>query len=100
MQRLKGVFFILTACLFCSTAGTFQALAPEGATPWTVTEMRMTFGAATLLIWCVVTHRLPTTLKGLPFTSLAICVASNIIYQLLFFSSLKVIGVAVGSVIS
>lgn len=100
MKEFKGILCIIVASLFCSTAGTFQALAPEGATPWTITEMRMSFGAGTLFLWCLATGRLPKTLAGVPWKLLAICIVSNIAYQFLFFSSLKVIGVAVGSVIS
>lgn len=100
MHNLKGPFFLLFSCLLFSVTGTLQQLAPEGHTPVVITEVRMLLGSLTILAWCLFTHRLPSNWSAVPWKPMLIAVASVLLYQLLFFSSVEEVGVAVGSVVA
>lgn len=44
-SRLAGPILILLSALCFSVTGTLQALAPAGATPWVIAEVRMVTSA-------------------------------------------------------
>lgn len=98
-SRLTGPILILASALFFSVTGTLQALAPEGATPWVVSEVRMSGSALVLFLWCAATGKLPRLSRSLPWREIVICAACTCLYQLFFlFGALK-LGVAVGTVV-
>lgn len=100
VEQLKGILLVLLSSAFFSVSGTLQALAPEGATPFVITEIRMIVGGFFLFCWCAVTGRLPKNLKTLPWKELLICALMLLIGQLCFFTGMFYIGVAAGAVIS
>lgn len=98
-SRFAGPFFILLSALFFSVTGTLQALAPEGATPWVIAEVRMTGSAIVLFFWCLATGKLPNFSKRLPWKEIVICAVCTCLYQLFFFFGALKLGVAVGTVV-
>ena len=96
----KGPLLILIGSLFFSFSGTLQALAPEGASPFTITESRMLFGALGLFAWCLISKKLPDNLRTLHWRFIFLTAVSLLAFQLFFFSSIVHIGVAVGTVIA
>lgn len=98
-SKLFGPFLVLLGSLCFSTTGTMQILAPEEATPLVNTFVRMLLGSASLFLWCALTHKFPKNWKELPWKRLTICAFCLIGCQLLFFSSVQYIGVAVGTVV-
>lgn len=97
---VKGAFLVFLASVFFSITGTLRTFAPEESTTYVITEMRMIIGFACLLVWCAATGKMPRSYAKLPFGWLAVCIAGSIGYQLLFFGSVKVVGVAVGTVVA
>ena len=100
IQNVKGPLLILLSSVFFSTTGTLQAFAPEGATPITITFVRMLLGAVTVFLWCWFVGKLPGDLKQIPKKPLAMVVLSVLLYQVFFFTATKHVGVAVGSVVA
>ena len=97
---IKGILLVLLSALCFSISGTLQALAPNGANPFVITEMRMLIGAIFLYFWCRAFKKLPSSYKNLPWKSLLICAFFLLVGQLCFFTGMANIGVAAGAVIS
>ncbi len=97
---VKGCFYVFLASVFFSLTGTLRTFAPDESTTYVITEMRMIIGFICLLIWCLATGKMPRSYRNLPFTWLLVCIVGSIGYQLLFFGSVKVVGVAVGTVVA
>ena len=51
-NTLKGSLLVLLSALCFSISGTLQAIAPDEATPFVITEARMLVGSLFLFIWC------------------------------------------------
>ena len=58
--KLTGPLLVLLGSLCFGTTGTLQAIAPEGATPFVITFVRMSVGALFLLAWSIACGRFPT----------------------------------------
>ena len=97
--KLQGALLILLSALFFSVTGTLQALAPEGATPWVVAEVRMLGSALVLFAWCAASGRLPKLTRALPWKEVVICALCTCLYQIFFFYGALKLGVAVGTVV-
>ena len=99
-SRLFGPFLVLLGALCFSTTGTMQAIAPEEASPLTITFARMSLGFLSLFLWCLIRRKFPSDFKHLPWKRLAICALCIFGFQAFFFSSVQFVGVAIGTVIS
>lgn len=99
-QSIKGIVLVLVSALFFSVSGTLQALAPEGATPYVITEIRMLIGGLCLVFWCLLSKKMPKNWTKLPWKTLFICAFFLLIGQLCFFTGMLYLGVAAGAVIS
>ncbi|MCG5030983.1 DMT family transporter [Mesosutterella sp. OilRF-GAM-744-9] len=97
--HLAGPLYILVSALFFSVTGTLQALAPSGATPWVVAEVRMLGSAVVLFLWCLAAGRLPRLTKNLPWKAILVCSFCTCCYQIFFFYGALKLGVAVGTVV-
>ena len=97
---LKGSVLILAASLLFSMTGTLRVFAPEEASSFVITEMRIAIGFACMLVWCVMKGKVPKRLSDIPLKFVALCIVGSIGYQLLFFSSMVLVGVAVGTVVA
>ena len=98
-SRLAGPILILLSALCFSVTGTLQALAPAGATPWVIAEVRMVTSAFFLFLWCAATGKLPKLTADLPWRAIIICACCTCLYQLFFFFGALKLGVAVGTVV-
>lgn len=98
-EILKGVALVLGSALCFSTGGTFQALAPEGATPVSITLIRMLLGFLFLFIWCLGTGKLSACKKRIPFRLAFMCSLWILCSQLAFFYGMTKVGVATGTVV-
>lgn len=96
----KGFLLVLISALCFSISGTLQAIAPEEATPFIITEARMLVGAVFLVIWCYFTKKIPTNFKKVPIKTLLFCAICLLIGQLCFFTGMFYIGVSAGAIIS
>ena len=99
-NTFKGSLLVLISALCFSISGTLQAIAPEEATPFVITEARMVVGAVFLFIWCAATHKIPRSLSVLPLRELFFCALCLLIGQLCFFTGMYYIGVSAGAIIS
>ena len=99
-MKLSGPLFVLLGSLCFSFSGTFQSLAPEGASPFTITEARMVIGAFGLFLFCFIRGKFPSSCRSFNFKYILFVALSLYAYQLLFFSSVLKTGVAVGTVVS
>lgn len=96
---LRGPLTMLAGVLLFSTNGFWQAVAPEGATPYVIGAARLLIGTVTLALWCLIRYR-KIHLIGWHWKAVftyAICLW---LYQILFFNGVLLIGVAIGTVIS
>ena len=100
ISPLKGILLVLLSSLCFSVSGTLQALAPEGATPFIITESRMLIGALFLFLWCALTRKLPHSLSSIPWKPLILCGLFLAIGQICFFTGMYHIGVSTGAIIS
>ncbi len=96
----RGPLLILLGALCFSTSGTFQSFAPNGATPFTITEVRMFIGSLGLFFWCLATNSLNLSWKNIRWKYILLVAVSLLLFQWLFFSSTLKIGVAVGTIIA
>lgn len=99
-NTIKGALLTLLSALCFSISGTLQAVAPEGATPFIITEARMLIGGLFLLGWCALTHKIPHSYHELPIKELIFCAICLLIGQLCFFTGMYYIGVSAGAIIS
>ena len=99
-KTFKGFLLVLISALCFSISGTLQAIAPEEATPFIITEARMLVGALFLAIWCYFTKKIPTNFKNIPIKALFFCAICLLIGQLCFFTGMFYIGVSAVAIIS
>lgn len=99
-KTTKGFILVLLSALCFSISGTLQAIAPEGATPFVITEARMLVGAIFLFFWCFFTKKIPTSLSIIPIKPLLFCALCLLIGQLCFFTGMLYMGVSAGAIIS
>ncbi|WP_293704957.1 DMT family transporter [uncultured Parasutterella sp.] len=98
-NAVLGPFLLLSACLLFSTNGMWLAIAPHGATPYTVAGFRMIIAAVCLFMWCRV-RRINISLRNWPWLNLLTFAFCIWLFQILFFNSVLLVGVALASVIS
>lgn len=96
--RSPGPWLILAAAALWGTTGTARALGPAGADPLSVGAVRIMIGGALLALLALMTHR--ADVRRLAPIPTIIAAASVAIYQLAFFSSVAILGVALGTIIA
>ena len=99
-KTTKGFFLVLVSALCFSISGTLQAIAPQEATPFIITEARMLIGALFLMLWCFFAKKLPSNIQDIPIKPLLFCAICLLIGQLCFFTGMFYIGVSSGAIIS
>lgn len=92
--KLPGIAVLLAAVLW-GTTGTAQRLAPSGASPLAFGAMRLAVAALFLLIVGMLRGQLK--FKGLPAAGLLTASLGMALYQPLFFSGIRMTGIAVGT---
>lgn len=96
---IRGPLLVLAGALCFSISGFLQAIAPEGATPYSIACSRMLIGAAALFLFNRL-FRGGVRWKEWPWKAIAICSVCLWVYQILFFNSVLTVGVAVGTVVA
>ncbi len=96
-NSLKGIFLILGASILWGTTGTSQALAPPGATPLAIGAMRLMIGGIALAF--IAYSR--GGLRSLDYPPGLLFISGFLValYQVSFFNSVKITGVAAGTVV-
>lgn len=96
---LRGPLTMLAGVLLFSTNGFWQAVAPDGATPYVIGAARLFIGTVTLGLWCLIRYR-KIHLIGWHWKAVFVYAFCLFLYQVLFFNGVLLIGVAIGTVIS
>ncbi|MEI4769918.1 EamA family transporter [Psychrobacillus sp. FJAT-51614] len=97
MSVLPYIFVLLGAILW-GTTGTAQTFLPDNAHPFIISAGRSSVGGFSLLIFMVLLKKIKfKTWSWKETFYAAICIA---LFQLLFFSSVKLTGVAIASVVA
>ena len=96
---LRGPLTMLAGVLLFSTNGFWQAVAPDGATPYVIGAARLLIGTVTLGLWCLIRYR-KIHLIGWHWKAVFVYAFCLFLYQVLFFNGVLLIGVAIGTVIS
>ena len=91
----KALLFLAGACLCFGTSGTAQALGPDDSSPLVVGAARLLLGAIGL--FGLIKFREP---KNLPRNLLWIGALAVALFQVTFFSGVRLTGVAMGTVIA
>lgn len=94
-----GPLAIMLGALCASTTGTAQALAPEGATSLSMGALRLLGGGLSLFVFCALTGNLPNPANW-PRGRILAGAAGLLGFQLGFFMSVKLVGVAVGTIVA
>ncbi len=97
----KSRMMIFLGAILFGTTGTSQYFAPDGIDPAATGALRLAIGSPLLCLLVLGLH--PRSLKGirsLPRIPLFFCIAGVTIYQLCFFKSVHLTGVAVGTLVA
>ncbi|WP_277040837.1 DMT family transporter [Turicimonas muris] len=100
MSRFKAAILLILGAFCFSTTGVFQSIAPEEASPWIISEARLSVGCLCLFLWCFFTGKLPQNWKTLPWKYILLCVLCIVSYSPLFFFSVKAVGVSTTAVVA
>ncbi|RQD68080.1 MAG: EamA family transporter [Tindallia sp. MSAO_Bac2] len=92
------MLYILIAAILWGTTGTVQTVAPDAATPLTIGAVRMVGGGASLFLLALIRRKLH--IRHMPIKYTMISAVSISIFQPVFFSSVAITGVAVGTVVA
>lgn len=93
------LYVILAGCCWGLT-GTLQGLAPEGASSLTVGSMRLTASGVFLLFYTLGRHGLSVFRQSWDLRGVLIAAVGQVMYQLTFFSAVRLTGVALGTMIT
>ncbi|MED1418638.1 EamA family transporter [Bacillus smithii] len=92
----RSAFLVFLAAILWGTTGTAQTFAPDSATPVVIGAVRLAIGGPALLISAFLKRKLNHQgWSVIPVIMAALCIAA---YQPLFFSAVKLTGVAIGTV--
>ena len=94
---LLGTLLVLAAAFLWGTTGTSQALAPENSSPQTIGALRLITGGATLALIAFLRGGLRTL--NFPFFLVVGAGFFVALYQVSFFSAVKLTGVAAGTIV-
>ncbi|TYR80729.1 EamA family transporter [Priestia megaterium] len=99
IKNIPG-FYILIAAVLWGTTGTAQSVITENAHPVAVGTIRLAIGGGALLAVVFIQKQKIVGKETWPIASILIASLSMAAYQPLFFSAVKMTGVAVGTVIA
>lgn len=97
---MNGVPYILVllAAMLWGTTGTAQNFISGEAHPLTIGAFRLMIGGFSLLIYTLATRTL--SLRNLSWTAVLLSAISMALFQPLFFSSVQLTGIAIGTVVA
>ncbi len=97
--QLRGPLLVLLASLCFSTSGFLQAIAPEGASPYVVAGCRMLVATIVLFVFNLLSGSKPN-FSNWPWKYVWTYAVALWLFQVSFFNSTLIVGVAVGTVVS
>ena len=98
MVNVYPYFFVLMGAILWGMTGTIQTFLDEGISPLAVAAIRSAFGGGLLLVVAIVLGKIRFRTWSWQWTILA--AASIALFQGLFFSSIRLTGVAIGTVVT
>lgn len=98
--QFKYYFYIILAGVCWGLTGTLQRLAPEGASSLTIGSVRMTGAGFLLLIYTLLRSGFTVFRRHWDWGGLLIAALAQVMYQLCFFSAVRLTGVALGTMIA
>ena len=96
---LQGTLLILLASVIWGTTGTAQTLLPAGVSPLSVGAMRLAVGSLALVIFTLLRGGFHLT-SAWSWKTAFFAGAGSALYQVTFFSGLRLTGVAVGTIVA
>ena len=90
--------WVLLAAVLWGTTGTAQTFLTGTAHPLTIGAFRLGIGGFSLLVFVLLTRRL--VLATIPWKAIIFSAASMALFQPLFFSSVQLTGIAIGTVVA
>lgn len=96
MSRQLAIILALSAAVLWGTTGTTQSFAPDNTNPIAFGAMRLFIGGLTLFMIVVLQKK---QIRNMPYKLVFLAAFSMACYQPLFFSAVKLTGVAVGTVV-
>lgn len=96
----KYYLYVIMAGICWGFTGTLQRLSPEGASSLTIGSIRMTAAGAMLLIYTIVKDGFSIFRQRWDLGGLLIAASGQVMYQLSFFSAVRLTGVALGTMIA
>ncbi|WP_096155444.1 DMT family transporter [Bacillus sp. FJAT-45066] len=98
MGRLGAVLLVLIAAVLWGTTGTAQTFAPSTANPIAIGAVRLAIGGGLLLLIVIVQKK--WNVDGISKRLVLLSAISMAAFQPFFFSSVKLTGIAVGTVLA
>lgn len=98
MKTVIPYFLVLLAAVLWGTTGTAQTYLPKSAQPLTIGASRLAIGGFSLLLIMVVMKKI--NFKTWPWLITLICALCMALFQPLFFTSVRVTGIAIGTVVA
>lgn len=99
-KELTGAMLVIAAGMCAGMTGTLQAFAPDGATPQTFGAARTVSAGLMLSAWTFSRYGMSFFRQGWNWKGIVLSALGFAAYQMSFFSSVKFIGVAVGTMIA
>ncbi|MDO5561997.1 MAG: DMT family transporter [Synergistaceae bacterium] len=99
-NELIGTLLVLAGGMCAGMTGTLQAFAPEGATPQTFGAARTVAAGIILSVWTLSRSGMGFFRQDWNWKGIVLSALGFAAYQMTFFSSVKFIGVAVGTMIA
>ena len=97
-MKIPAPIYVLLAAVLWGTTGSAQAFAPESAHPIAIGTLRMIIGGSLLFVAAILKKRL--VFENINKRAMLLAVVPMAIYQPTFFLSVKLTGVAIGTVIA
>lgn len=98
MKTVIPYFLVLLAAVLWGTTGTAQTYLPQNAQPLTIGASRLAIGGFSLLIIMIAMKKI--NFRTWPWLITLICALCMALFQPLFFTSVRVTGIAIGTVVA
>lgn len=98
MQRSLPYILVLLAAILWGTVGTTQTYLTEGIQPITIAMIRSLIGGGLLLVFAIILKKI--NLKNWSWKQTLFAACAMALFQPLFFTSVNLTGVAVGTVVT
>lgn len=98
MKTVIPYFLVLLAAVLWGTTGTAQTFLPQNAQPLTIGASRLAIGGFSLLIIMVLMKKI--NFRTWPWKATIVAAICMAIFQPLFFTSVRITGIAIGTVVA